>query len=758
MSASNGHGGQHGAGSSGGGAGPSQASTNSPSDLNKIVTDYLLKKGFTKTEATFRKESSNVNSDGRPIRRKIDEMGPERYPKAFQLLKDWIENGLDLYKFELRKLLWPIFVYSFLDMVEQNFIQESKLFLKDLWSDFENTHADDLRAFETVQLPIHVTENPTTKIYRGSKYRIPLNQHVSAQLFGFLERQEDAGGSVITLLLQTYCQVDSTARGPIEPYSFEAIARRAQNADLDEADVQEGIPGVFTGVSNRDILDTHAALKLGPLPMELELRDDVRAELEEQDQRQPPASGVPSLVSEFDAKIKQEEGADGPSRTDLPLPPSRARDVVMEMQKIRESRDRFQIEDRTGGVGVPVSVCMFTFHNTCGSVSSMAFSKDHQLVAYGSMDSYIRVWSIDGKALKSRMLGDSDKTNNRKLIGHSGPVYGLSFSDAVSGLKYNPFDEKQPPVETDSKLLLSSSSDGTVRLWSLDVWSCLCVYKSHSGPVFRVLWSPHGHYFMTAGWDKTVRIFTQDHASAQRLLVGHNTSISAIAWHTNGTYVFSASDETDKTIRMWSVIKGDCVRVFTGHTDYITALECAPNGRILASADTGGNIIIWDITKGTRIKRCRGHAKGGISSLSFSAESTVLVSGGLDGTLRLWDINLPKDASKTPALLGAATGSALASSSAQPADAAGAGGESATGGSSQDRSITVGGQPSPPATAAGTAGATASANNTGAGKKKGKEVTITPDQISAFATKKTPILRAEFTRMNLVVASGCFDP
>ncbi|KIH87013.1 transcription initiation factor tfiid [Sporothrix brasiliensis 5110] len=511
-------------------------------------------------------------------------------------------------------------------MVEQNFVQESKLFLKDVWSDFENTHADDLRAFETIQLPIHVTENPTTKIYRGNKYRIPLNQHVSGQLFGFLERQEDAGGSVITLLLQTYCQVDSTARGPIEPYSFEAIARRAQNADLDEADVREGIPGVFTGVSNRDILDTHAALKLGPLPMELELRDDVRAELEEQDQRQPPAAGVPSLVSEFDAKIKQEEGADGPSRTDLPLPPSRARDVVIEMQKIRETRDRFQIEDRTGG------------------------------------------------------------------------------------------------------------------------------------PVFRVLWSPHGHYFLTAGWDKTVRIFTQDHASAQRLLVGHNTSISAIAWHSNGTYVFSASDETDKTIRMWSAIKGDCVRVFTGHTDYISALECAPNGRILASADAGGTIIIWDITKGTRIKRCRGHAKGGISSLSFSAESTVLVSSGLDGTLRLWDINLPKDASKTPAVLGTAPGSALASSSNQSGDIGGTGGESLAGARSQDRSITVGGQPPSPATAATAAGAASGTNNGGAGKKKGKEVTITPDQISAFATKKTPILRAEFTRMNLVVASGCFDP
>lgn len=66
-----------------------------------------MKKGFTKTEATFRKESSNVNPDGRPVRRKVDEMGPERYPKAFQLLKDWIENGLDLYKVRLCRLWDP---------------------------------------------------------------------------------------------------------------------------------------------------------------------------------------------------------------------------------------------------------------------------------------------------------------------------------------------------------------------------------------------------------------------------------------------------------------------------------------------------------------------------------------------------------------------------------------------------------------------------------------------------------------------------
>lgn len=382
----------------------------------------------------------------------------------------------------------------------------------------------------------------------------------------------------------------------------------------------------------------------------------------------------------------------------------------------------------------------------------MDFSNDHQLVAAGTMDSYIRVWSLDGKPLPTSVENEKDlKVNNRKLIGHSGPVYGVAFSDSIANLSRNIYGEgedKKP--DTSTKLLLSCSADGQIRLWSLDVWACLCIYKSHYGPVFRVLWSPHGHYFATAGWDKTVRVFSQDHASAQRLMVGHDTSISALAWHPNGTYIFSASDEMDKSIRMWSITTGNCVRVFTGHAHYISALECAHNGKILASADAGGNIILWDIDKGTRIKRCRGHGKGGIPSLSFSAESNVLVSGGLDGTVRVWDVELPADPNKA---------NPLTAGVIQPApqvDGAVTGDSIAVGGPSDSRSITVGGQTAP-APGASASGGGVGAGGGGGGKKKGKEVQITPDQISAFATKKTPVMKVQFTRMNLIVAGGCYD-
>jgi transcription initiation factor TFIID subunit 5 len=434
------------------------------------------------------------------------------------------------------------------------------------------------------------------------------------------------------------------------------------------------------------------------------------------------------------------------------------------------------------------------------SVTCMDFSKDHQLVAVGTMDSYIRVWSMDGKPLKSRMQGEKDvKINNRKLIGHSGPVYDICFSDAISNVDRNILsdDGEQDKVDTSSKMLLSCSADGHVRLWSLDVWQCLCIYKGHDGPITRLQWGPHGHYFATGGWDKTVRVWMQDKASAQRLMVGHETSISAIAWHPNGAYIFSASDETDKTVRMWSVVTGRCVRIFTGHTDYVSCLEVAPNGRLLASADAGGNIFFWDVEKGSRIKRSRGHGKGGVWSMSFSAESTVLVSGGQDGTVRIWDIELPaQDAGLLGKGAGAGAGAAGGAAGQLPAPqdgagaAAGASGAGAVDGAllgpTSNMSINVAtggvgaGAPGASSGAAGSAAtgaggaATGAAGGTaaaaqgaaaaggipgaGTGKKKGKEVMITPDQISAFPTKKTPVMKVQFTRMNLVVAGGCFDP
>jgi hypothetical protein len=64
----------------------------------KQVIEYLIKKGYNKTERTLRQESANLDKDGRPISDRSEDLGDAKYRRAFRLLSNWIEQNLDVYK------------------------------------------------------------------------------------------------------------------------------------------------------------------------------------------------------------------------------------------------------------------------------------------------------------------------------------------------------------------------------------------------------------------------------------------------------------------------------------------------------------------------------------------------------------------------------------------------------------------------------------------------------------------------------------
>ena len=115
------------------------------------------------------------------------------------------------------------------------------------------------------------------------------------------------------------------------------------------------------------------------------------------------------------------------------------------------------------------------------------------------------------------------------------------------------------------------------------------------------------------------------------------------------------------------------------------------------------------------MKQLRGHGKGGVWSLSWSVESTVLVSGGADQTVRVWDVNLP----------------AKEGTIVKPGE----------GGKSESAAIATSVAPAPAAT-----------------KKKGKGPSVSADQISAFLTKKTPVSYVGVNNLNLIIAGGSYLP
>ena len=147
-----------------------------------------------------------------------------------------------------------------------------------------------------------------------------------------------------------------------------------------------------------------------------------------------------------------------------------------------------------------------------------------------------------------RMMDEASGETSKSLVGHSGPVYGLSF---------NP----------DKSLLLSCGEDGVIRLWSLHTWTCLVCYKGHVFPVWDCTFSPLGYYFASSGHDRTARLWATDQSQPLRIFHGHFSDVDCLAFHPNSNYVGTGS--SDRSLRLWDCVTGNCVRLMTGGVDSV---------------------------------------------------------------------------------------------------------------------------------------------------------------------------------------------
>lgn len=360
-------------------------------------------------------------------------------------------------------------------------------------------------------------------------------------------------------------------------------------------------------------------------------------------------------------------------------------------------------------------------------------------MATGFAESYIKLWSLNGDKLtglrtdfdsdevtdgaKLKGLRERDGPATRKLIGHSGPVYSLSF-DPTPG-------PAAPP-----KYLLSSSLDSTVRLWSLDTYRNLVAYRAHREPVWSTEWGPKGIYFASGSRDRTARLWTTDRTSALRIFAGHLSDVNCVKFHPNSLYL--ATGSADRTCRLWDVQKGTCVRVFTGHKAGVSALAVSPDGRYLASGSHDSVIRLWDLGSGALVKSLVGHAAS-VHSLDFSNESSVLVSGSADCTVRIWDVNAPVASDEDGA--DEASGAALVPRQQQAGRRV-----SLLNGAYRDGPAGSGGS--------GKAGAYKGLDALSGAGAGGVGQGPSADLLETLVTKRTPVFNIKFTPRNLALAAG----
>ncbi|RDB23998.1 putative E3 ubiquitin ligase complex SCF subunit sconB [Hypsizygus marmoreus] len=252
---------------------------------------------------------------------------------------------------------------------------------------------------------------------------------------------------------------------------------------------------------------------------------------------------------------------------------------------------------------------------------------DSNVLASGSVDSTIKVWNLrTGGAFTLR--GHSDWVNAVQLWDSNPAARSASTSASLFDVPSGSMSPSTPGSlanEIDvGKMLFSASDDGTIKLWDLTLRTCIRTMTGHVGQV------------------QSMKLLTASECSDDEPPVGGDTDMESSgdesgpsAAHQASSSTFNASGSTfpaPAAAQSSSAMATSAAKPFSS-----SAISQTPfvSGKkpVLISGSLDNTIKLWDIETGKTIRTLFGHIEG---VWAVASDKLRLVSGSHDRTIKVW--------------------------------------------------------------------------------------------------------------------------
>jgi len=300
-----------------------------------------------------------------------------------------------------------------------------------------------------------------------------------------------------------------------------------------------------------------------------------------------------------------------------------------------------------------------------GPVLSVAFSGDGRTVVTGGGDNSARLWRVQAERV---IVADREAVRDLAFLPDGSALLSAGSEAAVrlwdsTGSETGTIEQKAGIVDLaiapDRATLATADAEGTVRLWNLadpkvtaTIETPVAQAKQEATdapqkkpeeksedtaddepgepPQVSVAFSTDGSKLLVGGRDNHVRVYDANDARLLQDLTS-TSPVTGVAFAPDGATIAVAGDADENNAGLY---RFGLEQLITGHEGAVESIGFAPDGNLL-SGGADGTVRLWNMQEGRELRRYVGSEQA-ISRVAVLGDGSRFAAGGRDGVVRVW--------------------------------------------------------------------------------------------------------------------------